>query len=1225
MQEDSFAYNYKDWLSRFQSVFNAHKLGLIQPEYLAELQLFLLGFGQFNASFTSTELKRLNYPKSPFTLSFSNAYLRATETWAMQIMTQHYCQQRNHKDLKCVWVDSEFFYKELNRYFSRSIASDDANYLETLQEKLIENAGELNRPWFIEIKKPENGKIETAVKKKRDADIKTVVTKCAHQSKKIDATYLEQKLVYYFKDTFDAEGKFNKTMEVIVFRGTTGEPNVNVYEIINSLGYRIDPIRAMRNILKLYPKLFLDPSETNKFFEAYNKTDYYKKLTEEEKELLNKFQKEIVQTVSASSNTNLQANSNEFISELNALKNVCHQLDKNLEFTLYADYLYHYLVDYQQSNHLNSFIRKIADSEIKRNLNIFLVSVSNKYFSFSVRATQAITEIMELDLSLRKDVTPFKDIVKGQYFKDDPNLQRAAILPYAMRSFVRTLQLLDESFELKVSITNQSYYELLENFEKIGKKHSEIFLIRHVEEIQSETTIIYLEVHPNNVVETKQYAHDIIYLLQKMRTWESKPRVLVLDVTLNALDDPEVKTILDEAKPLIEQGLLNLFLIQSLTKFAHLGLDKRSAGCLIAFNNDNDLWKNINLEFDAVEAAEPVDISTNRFFSYFARHYSNLLKGYVAKINENNRYVYSEILKQLNDLETVGNGRFQITTSSDPKACYVAINMRELLPEAEAEFNSNILAFSKSSKEVENFSQDLLDHLIYPLCEFHHLPISSRASIGFPLTSVNIVYDSLRFTIGIEGREQLNHYVDILAYAAFILNRQRDVNLFFGYSEVDKKIIHYRIAYFNEKVSQYKAMTPNHPGNDPYNFTMRRDTRDSSGESVILRNGVIQIRRKIVPFLGSNIRKERMRASCLSGLSFGNIYCQNVKLTFNNINGDVILSSFDIIKPDKLRYGNFKIDGKSAFFELSGKEIYLNIDGKKIPKIELWVKQGNVIIPFSSMSLEDRKFLILEGAYRVKGYDWPDLSFMRYEPEIPDYLPRFFIQDQKLIMEHDIVCAQYHGVTVYKRYMGKNKACVEIDYWSEKEPVFSRFLSFMTAVLVKETQKTSFLARNYQFRHFLFSLPFSSIDKIFDDAIKTICSNKDKLKRLLDNKNQNEKSGTYSFSHEGHSQLQWPSARGGVNSINNTFLIKKGLDFLLMPQINIDLRKDEKKLETMDSKITGSPVSMNISGFFNNTIGRSSAKSGENESRGDSFSGTAQPNAELGEIEDIIQPSIGNI
>ena len=86
----------------------------------------------------------------------------------------------------------------MNRYFSRSIASDNANYLETLKEELIENARELNRPWFIEIKKPKNGKIEAAVKRQRDTDIKTVVTKCAEQSKEIDAAYLEKKLVYYF-------------------------------------------------------------------------------------------------------------------------------------------------------------------------------------------------------------------------------------------------------------------------------------------------------------------------------------------------------------------------------------------------------------------------------------------------------------------------------------------------------------------------------------------------------------------------------------------------------------------------------------------------------------------------------------------------------------------------------------------------------------------------------------------------------------------------------------------------------------------------------------------------------------------------------------------------------------------------------------------------------------------------------------------------------------------
>ena len=69
--------------------------------------------------------------------------------------------------------------------------------------------------------------------------------------------------------------------------------------------------------------------------------------------------------------------------------------------------------------------------------------------------------------------------------------------------------------------------------------------------------------------------------------------------------------------------------------------------------------------------------------------------------------------------------------------------------------------------------------MIYPLCEFYALPITSRISLEFPLTSVNAVYDSLRFTIGLESSQQRKGYAEILSYTAFVLNRQRYPQIFF--------------------------------------------------------------------------------------------------------------------------------------------------------------------------------------------------------------------------------------------------------------------------------------------------------------------------------------------------------------------------------------------------------------------------------------------------------------
>lgn len=1196
-----FYCDYTDWFLRFQSILSSFKNNLIQDEFLPNFQLFLLNFGQFNANFSLKELQRLSYPKPPFAISVGYDYLRATDTWAMQIISQEYCRQTYHKDLQCVWVDSDYFWDELKRYANSRLFSSNNSHLIALKQELIKNEWKLSRPFFVEIVKPNGKNIDNAIKKTRDGDIKKFLNRLSNEEKgKISEIYLKEKLIYYFKDTFNPESKFDTPMQSIVFRGSMGEPNVTIYQLINSLGYRIDPTRAIWNLLNIYPLLFFDVSQTQKFFENFNATNYYKKYVHAlEKPSLEQFQKEVITSIS--SREMVSTNNINFDSDICKLERLAD--DAKAEVKLYSGYLYHYLCRYN-SNDQNSVIRMFADLEMKRNLDRFFYAVENNNIGFSVRAVQAITEVMELDLSLKEESVSFDSIVKNSYFGDSIYFRKAAILPYAMRSFVRVLQSVASDSDLIISAANQVYYELLENFEKIHESKVKIYLIRHVEEIRPETTLIFMDIHPNNVVETTQYSHDIIYLLNKMQTWESICRTLVLDVTLNALNDPEIQAVLKQAHSLIEQGLLNLVLVQSLTKFAQLGLDKRSAGCSIIFNNDNDSWREFNSKFDEIERAEMMDQLTTRFFSYFMSYHADLLKSYLEMVNKNNRHVYVETIKQLDKLETIGINRFCITTSSDPKACYVAINMHSLLFENTS--GSGQLSFRRTSEEIESFSQDVLDHLVYPLCEFYGLPISARASIGFPLTSVNIVYDSLRFTIGIENDQQLNNYIQILTYVAFVLNRQREFNLFFSFTLVNNnflldlgrekkdcsfpflnkeilknsskfifsifkinknalnRYVRARVIYFNEKVKQFTAMTRNNSLRDnSFNFEFQNQGLNGSRMHVEINNGVtifssnsrtynetdvcVQLDGESVRLSDSrlDIQKKRMAIACLSGCSFEGISCQNVQLIFGAFGSYISLSSFYIIKPDKLKYGPFYINQEEAFFTFDEKEVTLSIAGRSSNDF-LLIKKGNTLIPFLDMSLEERKFYISEAAYEAGGYLDPRMEYMHYQPKLPRYLPRFFIQNKKLIMENDIVCVQFNRVTIYKRFIAKDKTCIEIDYWGEKDPVFSRFLSLITAILVKERNNMSFLGGYYEFRHFLFSCSFSSAGKIFEKAVACVLLNRIKLKNLLDLslKDKHVQPKTYSFSLQGYSQLQWPSGRKGVDNINDGVLVDAVLNKL---------------------------------------------------------------------------------
>ena len=102
-----------------------------------------------------------------------------------------------------------------------------------------------------------------------------------------------------------------------------------------------------------------------------------------------------------------------------------------------------------------------------------------------------------------------------------------------------------------------------------------------------------------------------------------------------------------------------------------------------------------------------IDRAIDNYFTYLAK-FSGLLEQYICLVNRNFRKVYGDILQRMNSLETFISIRFQIIMSSDPKACYIAINMRGLLPKVELEETFHSFMINRS--QMKNFSYDLLKH-----------------------------------------------------------------------------------------------------------------------------------------------------------------------------------------------------------------------------------------------------------------------------------------------------------------------------------------------------------------------------------------------------------------------------------------------------------------------------------------------------------------------------------
>lgn len=320
-------------------------------------------------------------------------------------------------------------------------------------------------------------------------------------------------------------------------------------------------------------------------------------------------------------------------------------------------------------------------------------------------------------------------------------LRHAEITPFAMRAFVRVLQAIDIPV-LNVQSTNQTYFEVLEVVGSLSKQN--VHFVQRASNVDESADLIFTEIHMNNVASRKQFAQDIRGLLQCLGRWRPLApvnRTLVVDITLNALADSEVIELLDHASELVQDGTLNLVLIQSLTKFNHFRLDKLSGGLLFVFNSES-YWDRMNQNYADIAKDEELDPGTQAFFRYFLCR-PHWIQDYVQRINEIVNCVLRKTMNLISALEVLSTDALEILVSGDEKSCYIALSLAGLIvPPA------HISSFCVSCTMLSAFTQALASELIVPLCRECDLPISERMSIGFPMTSM---LDSLRITIGFDA------------------------------------------------------------------------------------------------------------------------------------------------------------------------------------------------------------------------------------------------------------------------------------------------------------------------------------------------------------------------------------------------------------------------------------------------------------------------------------------
>tara|TARA_R110000868_G_scaffold53231_7_gene167276 strand:+ start:1683 stop:5405 length:3723 start_codon:yes stop_codon:yes gene_type:complete len=553
--------------------------------------------------------------------------------------------------------------------------------------------------------------------------------------------------------------------------------------LINRLGYRVEMARAVTAILKKYPLLFIDREQTTACWHHLVSTPMISDLPEHEQAHISSLCRTMFEERKPLKPIRFEDDCERFEN---------YQCERS--FNIYKKFIDGYIADFRKFHKKDSVIYDILMPTLHASFMAFLDAYragGDGDLPAAVRAVQTIGEMIRLDLAFspHDKAHDLTTVIKDKLLKNDA-VQSVMMAPFGMRAYLRVLQAsklsVEGSHRPKIYVTNQNYFEWLLNLRNLQTEQADITHIRQLEDISKNADYIFAEAHPNNATEKKQFQQNMSNLIDRMiyEGWDNKQRTLVFDATLNAFDDQEMREILDLAKPLIDCGALNIIIMQSLTKFSQLGLDERSGGLTVVINNGTS-WEKLNHNFKQIEENEPVDHTTLQYFSYFFNacqyfpHDLSLTVQYINAINHRVNFLYAEIMELMSESRKDNHLFFKLTSSSDPKSCYLSFNTSTILSFVDPEFKLR-------SHDIERLNEDIISDIFIPLCRHYDLPLTARMSIAFPLSSVNVACDSIRLTVGLESYQILISYAKIINYIAQVLNNLVDHETLFERNSAGK-------------------------------------------------------------------------------------------------------------------------------------------------------------------------------------------------------------------------------------------------------------------------------------------------------------------------------------------------------------------------------------------------------------------------------------------------------
>ena len=407
-----------------------------------------------------------------------------------------------------------------------------------------------------------------------------------------------------------------------------------------------------------------------------------------------------------------------------------------------------------------------------------------------VRNIQALHEIillgieMQMEEATRKSIFPL--VSEGMEWSHDKLYQGAHLADYGLKAFAQVYdaavaqhQVRPEE-KLNVTAFYNIYFELTDKLRAtVGAEGGKVNLNtpsnvaqylgqleKHKEPLPD---IIMIDIHPNDATKEVIASNDVIQLLRVINSMLQAEPILakkitvMVDITLNQATDEEIKGIETASNAFLRAGWLNLVFVQSLTKFAQMGMDKHSGGLVFAFNRGSE-WKKFNENLQRSREADPVDPYMQKYFELLFQETQPEQLEYIQIIRANTRYVQEKLTEELTDTAIT------LSKNNDPGSCYVAWHyrpgysrIRQIFDRREEPMHAvEHINSARRLYELHQLNMAVLEKGINSRMARLGLPVAMRFSFGFPISNLGETGDEVRFTIGTESHEQLDRYIGVI-------------------------------------------------------------------------------------------------------------------------------------------------------------------------------------------------------------------------------------------------------------------------------------------------------------------------------------------------------------------------------------------------------------------------------------------------------------------------------